>query len=144
MSHDNDAAVDGEEVDSWLDEKLLPLDKWDPVIIHQPTPLPTSSPNVKSQHQVDTLHGYKSSMKELLANILSLNGWHEPLLIIIIDYITTFTLPLIGRHIMTLEHASARGEGYDQYDSDNVTSQNGYYYLLYGGIIVSFFDDPSH
>jgi hypothetical protein len=137
--------------DSWLDEKLLPLHKWDPIVIHPPTPLPLSSKlalssSSKNGDQQDTLHGYKSLMRALLTNILSSNGeWHAPLLMIIIDYIITCTLPFIGQHIMSLEHPSARGERSDRYDPDIVTSHNGYYYVgCYNcRIIVSCFIDPS-
>jgi hypothetical protein len=131
--------------ESWLDKKLLPLDQWDPVMVHQPTPLSISS----SSRDVDTLHGYKSSMLTTLTKVLndSSNGrneWHEPLFFIIIDYIIPFPLPLIGRHIMTLEHASARGEPRDEQEVSDVTFHNGYYYAgtWQGNIVVSCFEHP--
>jgi hypothetical protein len=53
---------------SWLERKLLPLDQWDPIVIHQPTPL--SRPSSHHRKDVDTLHGYKSSMLTTLTNVL--------------------------------------------------------------------------
>jgi hypothetical protein len=152
------------EPDSWLDEKLLPLEEWDPIVIHQPTPLSitipsssslisSSSHNNKKKSQqyyqrkddMDTLHGYKSSLLTTLTNVLrndgSSNGrneWHEPLLFMIIDYLITFPLPLIGKHVMSLEHASAREKRLDDYFPQKVVSYNGYYYVCaYQTLIVS-------
>jgi hypothetical protein len=132
--------------DNWLDEKLLPLHEWDPFVIQKPIPLSTTPSSTRSPSNAsvpaDTIHGYKSSLITLLTHILSSNEWHQPLLMIIIDYVSTFPLPLIGRHLMSLEHASARGEEYDGYDPRDVAFHNGYYYVEVGKakIIVSY--DP--